>query len=61
MYVTGRLDIEYRISSQDPLIEDAEHSDGRRNAGILPAPEKRRPDGGVTVMGCHPMLQSSVK
>jgi hypothetical protein len=42
------------------LLSIAKHRDKARSAGILPAREKCRQDGGATINGCHYILQSSV-
>jgi len=42
------------------LLRIAEYSDKARSAGILPAREKCRQDGGATKDGCHCILQSSI-
>jgi hypothetical protein len=42
------------------LLSIAKYSDSTRSAGILPAREKGRKDGGATKNSCHYILQTSV-
>ena len=49
-----------KLARFPPLLSIALYSDKARSAGILPAREKCRQDGGATINGCHHIFQSSI-